>query len=91
MSTTTLTIEEAAKCLPDLVEKIHTSGDHAVLLKSGLPVARIVPEPPSTDHSTELIAFLDRWQIEHPEPDEQFGEAIEESRKSIQPPRDPWE
>ena len=43
MSETVLTIEEAARCLPDLVERIRANGEAAVLVKSGRPIARIVP------------------------------------------------
>jgi hypothetical protein len=39
----------------------------------------------------DLITFLRRWRHEHPEPDEQFAHAIEDSRKLIQAPRDPWQ
>jgi antitoxin (DNA-binding transcriptional repressor) of toxin-antitoxin stability system len=92
MSETVLTIEEAARCLSDLVERIHANGEEAVLVKSGRPLARIVPVPTSQGHIAEdLIAFLRRWRIEHPEPDEQFAPAIEESRRAIRPPRNPWE
>lgn len=90
MKETVLTPEEAARCLPDLVERIHATGEGALLVKSGQPLARIVAVPPQ-GQTNDLIAFLRRWRIEHPEPDEQFAEAIEESRKADRPPRDPWE
>jgi prevent-host-death family protein len=86
-----LTIEEAARCLSDLVERVHATGEVAVLMKSGRPLARIVPVPPTEPNAEDLLAFLRRWRIEHPEPDEQFAEAIEESRRAVQPPRDLWE
>jgi antitoxin (DNA-binding transcriptional repressor) of toxin-antitoxin stability system len=89
MSETTMTIEEAARCLPDLVERIHATGEATLLTKSGKELARIVPVSP-THGAEKLIAFLRRWRIEHPEPDEGFAAAVEESRKAIQPPRDPW-
>jgi len=89
MNETVLTVEDAARCLPDLVDRIHTSGEGALLVKAGRPIARIVPvSEPVTE---ELIAFLRRWRIEHPEPDEQFAAAIEESRRGVQSPHDPWE
>jgi antitoxin (DNA-binding transcriptional repressor) of toxin-antitoxin stability system len=91
MSETVLTIEEAARCLPDLVERIRANGEAAVLVKSGRPIARIVPVLSQGQIAEDLIAFLRRWRIEHPDPDEQFGAAIEASRSSIRSPRDPWE
>jgi antitoxin (DNA-binding transcriptional repressor) of toxin-antitoxin stability system len=86
-----LTIEDAARRLADVVEQVHCRGEAAVLLKSGQPVARIVPVAPARHVSDVLIAFLARWRAEHPEPDEDFSDAIQESRKWLRPPRDPWE
>ena len=91
MSETVLTVEDAARCLSELVERVHTKGEAAVLVKSGRPLARIVPIPSQGQVAEDLIAFLRRWRIEHPEPDEQFAEVIQESRRADQPPRDPWE
>jgi antitoxin (DNA-binding transcriptional repressor) of toxin-antitoxin stability system len=91
MSETVLTVEEAARCVPDLVERVHTKGEAATLVKAGLPLARIVPVPLSGQGPDELIAFLRRWRSEHPEPDDQFAEVIRESRQGVRPPRDPWE
>jgi antitoxin (DNA-binding transcriptional repressor) of toxin-antitoxin stability system len=85
------TIEEAARCLPDLVERVQASGAAALLVKSGKPVARIVPVPAAEQVTGDLITFLRQWRIEHPDPDEQFAEVIEESRRAVRPPHDPWE
>lgn len=90
MNATTLTIDEAARCLPELVDRVHETGESATLTKAGQPLARIVPIP-SSQGSADLIAFLRRWHAAHPEPDEQFGEAVAEVRTTHQPPRDPWE
>jgi len=73
MSESVVTIEEAARCLSELVERIHANGEAAVLVKAGRPLARIVPIRPAVD---DLVAFLRRWRIEYPEPDEQLAEAI---------------
>jgi antitoxin (DNA-binding transcriptional repressor) of toxin-antitoxin stability system len=91
MSETVLTIEEAALCLPDLVDRINANGQAAVLVKAGRPIARIVPVSSHGQVEEDLIAFLRRWRMEHPEPDEQFAAAIEASRSGVRPPRDPWE
>ena len=91
MSETVRTIEDAARCLSDMVERIHASGEAALLVKSGRPLARIVPFPALEQGAEGLIAFLRRWRIELPEPDEQLGEAIAESRSAVRPPHHPWE
>lgn len=90
MNETVLTIEDAARTLADVVERVRTRGEAALLTKSGEPVARIIPVAGARS-TEELIAFLRRWRREHPEPDEQFAEAVEEGRKAIRPPHDPWE
>jgi antitoxin (DNA-binding transcriptional repressor) of toxin-antitoxin stability system len=91
MSESALSIEDAARCLPEVVDRIRASGEPTVLLKSGEPVARIVPVPPQANGSTELIKFLRRWRLEHPEPDNQFADAIEQSRQAVRPPHNPWQ
>ena len=91
MSETVLTIEDAARCLPELVERIHANGEAAVLVKSGMPLARIVPVPPPGQAAEDLIAFLRQWRIQYPEPDDQLAGDIEETRRAVHPPRDPWE
>jgi prevent-host-death family protein len=91
MSETVLTVEDAAARLSELVERVHTSRETAIITLSGRPVARIVPMPTPADVSENLVAFLRLWRTQHPEPDEQFTHAIEESRRGVRPPRDPWE
>jgi antitoxin (DNA-binding transcriptional repressor) of toxin-antitoxin stability system len=91
MSETVLTIEDAARCLPELVERVHSNGEAALLVKAGQPMARIVPVSNGGGPTEDLIAFLHSWRIAHPEPDEQFADAIQDSRKSIKPARNPWE
>jgi len=90
MTETVVTIEDAARRLPDLVESVRAKGESALIVKSGLPLARIVPAGPRNHRVDELLAFLHRWRVEHPDPDEQFAEVIEDSRKAIRPPHDPW-
>ena len=92
MSDSVLTIEDAARRLPEVVDRVHTSGEVATLTKSGSPVARIVPISENSKNGTsELIVFLRKWRVDHPEPDDQFAEAMEESRKTVRPQSDPWQ
>ena len=64
MNEIVLTIEDAARCLPDLVEQIHASGKGALLVKSGQPLARIVPFSTAEQGTDDLIAFLRGWRID---------------------------
>jgi antitoxin (DNA-binding transcriptional repressor) of toxin-antitoxin stability system len=83
MNANIFTVDEAASCLPSLVDRVHASGEPALLIKAGKPVAQIMSVSDSAGSSADLMAFLHQWRIKYPEPDEQFGEAIEESRKSV--------
>lgn len=83
MNANVLTVDDAARCLPELVDRVHASGEPALLIKSGKPVARIVSIAHHAGSTKDLIAFLRRWRLKHPEADEQFGEAIAESRRSL--------
>lgn len=47
MSETVLTIEDAARTLAEVVERVHSRGEPALLVKSGKPIARIVPFRPA--------------------------------------------
>jgi antitoxin (DNA-binding transcriptional repressor) of toxin-antitoxin stability system len=89
MRETMLTIEEAARSLAAVVDRVHNRGETALLVKEGRPYARIVPVGAGERGSDELIAFLRRWRLEHPEPDEQCATGIEESCKAVRPPNDP--
>ena len=91
MSETVMTLEDAAARFPEVVEQVRANREAAVILRSGRPIVRIVPVSTVDDAADDMLAFLRRWRREHPEPDEQFAEAIAASRRTIQPPRDPWD
>jgi prevent-host-death family protein len=91
MSETVLSLEDAAAGLGELVERVRTRQDSAVITIAGEPVARIVPLPGPIKQSEDLIAFLRRWRNQYPEPDELFPDAIKESRQTVRPPHDPWD
>jgi antitoxin (DNA-binding transcriptional repressor) of toxin-antitoxin stability system len=90
MSEIVITLEDAASRLPELVEHVHAQREAAVIVKSGRPIVRIVPVPVPGESSEDLIAFLGRWRRDYPEPDDGLAEAIEESRRAVQPPRNPF-
>ncbi len=71
MSSNVLKLEDAARYLAEVVDGVRASGEPAVLLKNGQPVARIVAMPARAGGTDDLISFLRKWRLEHPEPDEQ--------------------
>jgi len=90
MNETVLKLEEAARCLPALVQRVHATGEATLLVQSGQPLARIVAVPARESGADDLIAFLRQWRLDYPEPDDQFAEVIEQSRQVMRPPHDPW-
>lgn len=86
-----MSLEDAAASLPALVERVHSKREAMVITRSGQPVVRVVPLPAPVDASEGIAAFLRRWRTEHPDPDEQFADAIAEVRRTMQPSSDPWE
>jgi len=84
-----MTIDDAAAQLSELVERVHTKGESAVLVKAGKPMARIVPVLAPRELANDLAGFLRRWRNDFPEPDEGLAEAILDSRRTIRPPRNP--
>jgi prevent-host-death family protein len=91
MSDAVVTVEDAVARLGELVERVHSQREPAVIVKEGLPLARIVPVPTPGEVSEDLVDFLRRWRTEYPEPDDQLAEVIAESRRGGQRAHDPWE
>jgi len=85
-----LTIEDASHCLPALADRVHASGTAALLFKSGRPFVSLVPIQSDVDSTADLVGFLRQWRADHPEPDDQFAEAVNESRTRTQAAHDPW-
>jgi prevent-host-death family protein len=84
-------IDDAAARLHQLIDRIQTQREPAVIVKSGRPVARIVPVPAEEGMAGDLIDFLRRWREENPEPDDGLAKAIEDGRQAGRSTRDPWE
>jgi len=87
-----VSVTEAARNFSDLVNRTYYRRETTVLLRSGVPVARIVPVVAS-EISGEVLA--ERWgDISHLTPDEaaEFGEDVEAARAELNaPPRSPWD
>ena len=73
MSETVMTLEDAAVCLPELVEQVRAKREATVILRSGQPIVRIVPIAAAGEVPDDLLAFWRRWRSEYFEPDEQFA------------------
>jgi antitoxin (DNA-binding transcriptional repressor) of toxin-antitoxin stability system len=91
MSEHFMNIDDAAAGLHQLIDRIQAQREPAVIVKSGRPVARIVPMPVEEETSRDLIDFLRQWREDYPEPDDGLAEAIEDVGKNGQSVRDPWD
>jgi len=86
MSEAVVRIEDAAARLGELVEYVHSERQPAVIVKEGRALVRIVPIPAPGEVAGDLIDFVHRWRIEHPEPDEGLAQSVAESRQGIRTP-----
>lgn len=85
-----VTVEQAAANLGELLERVHASRETAIIMKEGRALARITPLPAPAEASEDLVGFLRRWRLEHPDPDDQLAESIDLSREAVRLPYDPW-
>jgi prevent-host-death family protein len=88
----TISVTEAARNFSDLVNRTYYRSETTVLVRSGVPVARIVPVGPG---QTTGQALAERWkEIRHLTPDEatEFEQDIESARAILNlPPKPSWD
>ncbi len=63
MSDTAITVTQAARNFADCVNKAHYQGQSFVLLKNGVPFARLIPASAPTNTGKELAAALREVQL----------------------------
>jgi antitoxin (DNA-binding transcriptional repressor) of toxin-antitoxin stability system len=89
MKTTTLTVTEAARNFADCVNRAHYQQITFVLLKNGVPFARIVPEPEKRCTAEDLIGALNSVELSAEEA-RLWHRDLRESRKTLTRPKNPW-
>ena len=86
-----ITVTEAARNFADLVNRTYYRGESTVLVKSGEPVAMIVP---ISGVSVTGMGWLARWRamphLECEDADD-FAASIESARENLSPPESPWD
>lgn len=91
MSERSLSVTEAARNFSDLVNRTHYRGETTVLVRSGRPVARIMPADGSSCLGSDLAA---KWrEMAHLSPDEaeEFAADLKKARELIEPPESKWD
>ncbi|MFM2199621.1 MAG: Antitoxin Phd YefM, type toxin-antitoxin system [Verrucomicrobiota bacterium] len=87
----TMTVTEAARHFADLLNRTYYRGESTVLVRSGEPVAMVVPVGGSVVTGRD---WLTRWRVmphlEVADADD-FAVDIESARENLLPPKSPWD
>ncbi len=90
MTDRTMTVTEAARHFADLVNRTYYRGESTVLIRSGEPVAMVVPVGGASVLARD---WLSRWRL-MPHLDledaDDFAACIEGARGNLPPPKSPW-
>ncbi|MSU25053.1 MAG: hypothetical protein EXS32_14695 [Opitutus sp.] len=85
-----VTIAEAARNFPAVIERARASEHGVVLLEAGEPVAKIVPVLPRAKTGREIAASGRARARLSREEAEAFARDIEDGRRNLLPLRDSW-
>ncbi len=90
MTTKAITVTEAARNFADCINRVRYQGTTFVLLKNGVPVARIVPDHKKDNTGRAIAQALTKVRL----PDEEFAEwrrDLKAGREMLLPPVDKWQ
>ena len=90
MSETIISVTEAARNFADCVNRAHYQRQTFVLLKNGVPVARLVPVGEPDCRGSDVAAALDGIELS-PADARAWQRDLKAARKKPKPPRDTWE
>jgi len=86
---TTITIAEAARDFPDCVERAHSENRTFIVVKNGVPLARVVPEGVHRCAGRDLAAALTKVSLS-PDDARAWSEDLRSARNTLLPPEDKW-
>ena len=90
MSETIITVTQAARNFADCVNRSHYQKTTFVLLKNGVPFARLVPEEEKRCTGEELADALADVNLSASEARAWHGD-LKAARKKLKPPIDKWQ
>lgn len=90
MSETTISVTEAARNFADCVNRAHYQHQSFVLLKNGVPVARLVPIGEPACRGSDLAAALAGVELS-PVDARAWQRDLKAARKKLKLPGDKWE
>jgi prevent-host-death family protein len=89
MSDIILSVTEASRNFADCVNRAHYQQQTFVLVKNGIPVARIVPAAKPVCRGSDLAAALARVKLTDAEA-RAWQRDLNAARKKLKPPVDRW-
>jgi prevent-host-death family protein len=90
MSEITISVTEAARNFADCVNRAHYQGQEFVLLKNGLPVARLTPVESRRYTTKELARALAKVKLT-PAESRAWQRDLKAARKSLKAQPDRWD
>lgn len=90
MSDTTISVTEASRNFTDCVNRAHYQKQTFVLLKNGVPFARLIPAGNPVCHGGDLADALAAVELT-PADARAWQRDLKAARKKLKPPRDAWE
>ena len=89
MKKTTITVTEAARNFADCVNRAHYQNVTFVLLKNGVPVARLVPDNEKVCTGRDLAEALARAELTIEEA-KAWRRDLQAARRTLKAPSDKW-
>ena len=89
MKKTTITVTEAARNFADCVNRAHYQNVTFVLLKNGVPVARLVPDNEKVCTGRDLAEALARIELTS-EDAKAWRRDLQTARRTLKAPFDKW-
>ena len=90
MKKTTISVTEAARNFADCVNRAHYQNVTFVLLKNGVPFARLVPDSEKVCTGRDLAEALAKTELTAQEA-KAWRRDLRVARKTLKAPRDKWQ
>lgn len=90
MNETTISVTEAARNFADCVNRSHYQNTTFLLLKNGVPFARLSPATAPVCTGRQLAAAVAKFKLTDEE-SQAWQQDLRAARKKLKPPRDRWE
>jgi antitoxin (DNA-binding transcriptional repressor) of toxin-antitoxin stability system len=84
-----ITVTEAARNFADCVNRVHYQNVTFVLLKNGVPVARLVPDREKICEGSDLAQALAEVKLSNDEA-RAWRRDVQAARRTLKPPANKW-